>query len=108
MISSIILPYLETVLQIGYKFEMFLKDDLSSLFMKNIGAQIKHVMKESGVSTQQLAKDIHCHRQNIYKIFDKSDVDTAILRRISYALNHDFFADISAELKIGTPRNDCP
>lgn len=56
-------------------------------------------MRESGVGPTELATAVGCHRQNIYKIFAKSDIDTALLRKISIALRHDFFAEMSAELK---------
>ena len=44
-----------------------------------------------------LARKINCDRTNIYKIFQRPSIDTALLSRISKALDHDFFADLSDE-----------
>ena len=63
-------------------------------------------MREIGMGPTEFAASLRCHRQNIYKIFGKQDIDTALLRRISIVLKHDFFADISAELKKCTQFGD--
>lgn len=41
------------------------------------------------------AAQLNCRRGNIYSIFRRSTIDTALLHRISIILNHDFFADLS-------------
>lgn len=41
------------------------------------------------------AARLNCRRGNIYSIFRRSTIDTALLHRISIILNHDFFADLS-------------
>ena len=46
-----------------------------------------------------LAKKINCDRTNIYKIFQRPSIDTELLSRISKALEHDFFLDLSEEQK---------
>lgn len=43
------------------------------------------------------ANQLHCQRANIYKIFNRQTVDTMLLYQISQILNHNFFADLSAD-----------
>ena len=62
-----------------------------------IGQHIKEVMRQQGVTATQLAKDICCTRPHIHKIFRKDNIDIALLLRISIALHHDFFHDLSEE-----------
>ncbi len=57
----------------------------------NIGKEIERVMRQEGRSVSWLAEKLCCDRTNIYKLFRKSSIDTALLMRISVALNHDFF-----------------
>lgn len=45
-----------------------------------------------------LAKRLNCHRVNVYDIFNRSTIDTELLRRISLVLGHDFFQDLSDDL----------
>ena len=63
----------------------------------HIGQHIKEVMRQQGVTATQLAKDICCARPHIHRIFHKDNIDIALLERISVALNHDFFHDLSEE-----------
>ncbi len=46
-----------------------------------------------------LAKKINCDRTNIYRIFDRESIDTALLLRISSALNKNFFKELSQQLE---------
>ena len=45
------------------------------------------------------AQQIHCDRRNVYRIFERDNIDIVLLARISQVLNHDFFADLSAILQ---------
>ena len=65
----------------------------------HIGQHIKEVMRQKGVTATQLAKDICCARTHIHRIFLKDNIDIALLKRISSALNYDFFHDLSDEFK---------
>jgi len=65
----------------------------------HIGKIIKEKLKEFGHSVTWLAKEINCNRTNVYKIFNKSSIDTHQLVRISLALRHDFFLYYSDFLK---------
>lgn len=74
--------------------------------MIHIGHLIKEVFKSREEhSIQWLAQQLNCNRRNIYDIFNRPTVDTQLLERISAILNHDFFADISAELNIKADDN---
>ena len=66
-------------------------------FFMHIGQHIKEVMRQQGVTATKLADDICCTRPNMHKIFRKDNIDINLLRRISEALNHDFFRDLSEE-----------
>ena len=63
----------------------------------HIGQHIKEVMRQQGVTATQLATDICCARTHIHRIFLKESIDIALLKRISSALNYDFFRDLSDE-----------
>ena len=65
----------------------------------HIGQHIKEVMQQQGATATQLAKDICCARTHIHRIFLKDNIDIALLERISTALNHDFFRDLSDEFR---------
>lgn len=45
-----------------------------------------------------LAGELNCTRPNVYHIFERPSIDTALLARLCQILNHDFFADLSANL----------
>ena len=68
----------------------------------HIGQHIKEVMRQQGVTATQLSKEICCTRPHIHKIFRKENIDIALLLRISNALKHDFFKDISEEINNNT------
>ena len=63
--------------------------------MVNIGPLIRQKLKESGKTVVWFAKQLSCSRTNVYKIFEKSSVDSADLMRISLILDYDFFAEYS-------------
>ena len=68
----------------------------------HIGMIIREKMKEEGRSVNWLSKKLNCNRSNIYKIYEKSNMDITLLLHISRALNYNFFNDISALLKKDT------
>jgi hypothetical protein len=65
--------------------------------MIHIGELIRKRMQEIERTPSWLAKKINCDSTNIYKIFQRPSTDTELLSRISKALDHDFFADLSEE-----------
>ena len=64
-----------------------------------MGNMIREVVEEQGRNVSWLARNLHCHRSNVYKIFEKADLSSDIIFRVSQILQHDFFADLSEMLK---------
>jgi len=69
--------------------------------MIHIGQLIKTELERQERTPTWLAKKINCDRTNIYRIFERESIDTALLSRISTALNRNFFEELSQE-QIGT------
>ena len=63
----------------------------------HIGQRIKEVMKAKKVPAVTVAKEIACERTNLYNIFEREDINTSLLRKLSVVLNHDFFKELSKE-----------
>lgn len=63
------------------------------------GEKVKEYFKASGMSVSEFAKRLHCHRQNIYDIFKRQDIDLQMLQRISKVLDHDFVTELYAMQK---------
>lgn len=60
----------------------------------HIGEKIKAQAKEARIGTTELAKVISTTKQNVYGIFKRESIDTALLQKLCKALNYDFFADL--------------
>ncbi|MBD5268095.1 MAG: hypothetical protein HDR48_01900 [Bacteroides sp.] len=65
--------------------------------MLHIGKRIKEVFDQQpkGHNATWLAIQLNCNRTNIYDIFRRPTIDTALLERLSRILDHDFFEDLS-------------
>lgn len=65
----------------------------------HVGQLIKAVFdrQPKECTIQWLADRLNCRRGNIYNIFNRPTIDTQLLARISAALDHDFFADLSQD-----------
>lgn len=57
----------------------------------HIGQALKERLKEDGKSVVWLARELGCHRTNIYNLFGKYSIDTQLLQRISTVMRHNFF-----------------
>lgn len=57
----------------------------------HIGKTIKELLNTQGVSVPDFADKISCTPRNVYKIFSKADIDTALLSRINIALGKNLF-----------------
>ena len=64
----------------------------------HIGNRIKTELSRQGRTVTWLAGEIHCTRENLYKIFRHSWISTDMLFKVSEALRHDFFKDCSERL----------
>lgn len=67
----------------------------------HIGNKIKETLRNQpqGHNVTWFARQLNCHRVNVYDIFNRQTIDTMLLWRISLILNHDFFRDISSDLQ---------
>lgn len=67
----------------------------------HIGKLIREVYDRQPrtLTANRFADAINCRRANVYNIFSRPTIDTELLMRISQVLNHDFFADLSAEYR---------
>ena len=74
--------------------------------MIHIGKLIEKELHHQERSVTWFSKKLCCDRTNIYKIFQKSSVDTELLLRISTILHRDFFQYYSHELYSST--NEVP
>ena len=63
--------------------------------MHHIGKLISDELMRQERTPAWLASKIGCDRTNAYKILKRARIDTVLLERISKALNHDFFLDLS-------------
>ena len=67
--------------------------------MIHIGALIKEELQHQERSVTWFANKLCCERTNVYSIFKRESIDTALLLRISFILRHNFFAYYSNELE---------
>lgn len=69
--------------------------------MIHIGNRIKEVFENrpKRYTIDWFATELHCKRANIYNIFNRPTIDTELLARISVILQHDFFLDLSYEMR---------
>ena len=68
---------------------IIMKDKVNTTVV--IGERIKHELKRQGKTSVWLAKELGCHRTNIYKVYGRDSIDTGMLFHISKILNVDFF-----------------
>lgn len=71
-----------------------------------IGQRIKEEVQRQGLSAKKFGELINCERANVYKIYDRTTIDTALLGIISNALNHNFFLDIVNEPTLSGVENE--
>ena len=58
------------------------------------GERVKEVFDASGLSVSEFARRLNCHRQNVYDIFKRQDIDLSMLQRISKVLEHDLVTEL--------------
>lgn len=68
------------------------------LFTIHIGRMIKRELYKQGKSTAWLAKAIDLERTSVYKIYGRPTIQVELLTKISLALHHDFYNDISKRI----------
>ena len=65
----------------------------------HVGKRIREVLDEQGRAASWLAMKIPCERTNIYNVFKREDISVGLLAKVSNILGHDFFKELSEELK---------
>ena len=58
------------------------------------GEKVKECFEASGLSVSEFARRLNCHRQNVYDIFKRQNIDLSLLQRISKVLEHDFVTEL--------------
>lgn len=61
----------------------------------HFGHLIKDLLKSEGRSVSWFAERMKCDRRNMYKILERSYLDSNFIIRASEILDHDFFDDAS-------------
>ena len=61
----------------------------------HIGHTIKEKLEKSGMKKSEFARRINKTSQNVYDIFERKSIDTALLARISEVLEFNFFELLS-------------
>lgn len=73
---------------------------ITSFFsMNDIGRIIEEQVRKQGRSVSWLAKQLSCHRTNIYDIFRRNNIDIVLLHRLSVLLDYDFFKELSDDVR---------
>ena len=65
--------------------------------MIHIGQVIREELRKQGRTVSWFTKQLNFSRSNVYKMFEKPTLDTAMLMQISKLLNVDFFQYYSEE-----------
>ena len=68
--------------------------------MIHIGQLIESELHRQERSVSWFAQKLCCERTNVYSIFKRKSIDTALLIRICQILHYDFFAVYSLKLGI--------
>lgn len=72
--------------------------------MIHIGSLIEKKLREQGRTVTWFATALHCDRTNVYKIFQKSSIDSSMLYRISCILGYDFFSEYTQSFDKGVAK----
>lgn len=73
---------------------------MKSTKSKTIGDFINEEVRRKGMPVTKFAKEINCQRNNVYDIFNRSNMDIDLLKRISKVLDVNFFQTIANDLNL--------
>ena len=76
--------------------------------MLPIGTIIREELERQERTVTWFARKLSCDRSNVYRLFQKHSIDTALLSRISVVLGRDFFSELSENLPATMHRRDVP
>lgn len=66
----------------------------------HVGSLVRAELSRQHHTVTWLANQLSIQRPNCYRILGAQSVHTVMLERLSIAMQHDFFADYSAQLQI--------
>ncbi|MDE6377838.1 MAG: XRE family transcriptional regulator [Duncaniella sp.] len=66
--------------------------------MTPIGKLIREELQAQERSVSWFARKLHLDRSNVYRLFQRNSVDTALLSRISIILGKNFFEPLSEDI----------
>lgn len=69
--------------------------------MMPIGKMIEAEFRSQGHSVAWFARQLACHRTNVYDIFERQNIDVGLLMRISTLLHHNFMRDLAEQFDKG-------
>jgi len=64
----------------------------------HIGKIIRQRLRLQGRTVMWFAAQLNCNRSNVYKIFNKANIDVELLKRISLILGYNFFRYLSDDI----------
>ena len=67
--------------------------------MVHIGKLIENELRRQERSVSWFSRKLFCGRNNVYDIFQRQDIDTRLLARISLILHHNFFTYYEIEIQ---------
>jgi len=73
----------------------------------HIGERIKQRAKELRIGPTELGRMINTSKQNVYGIFRRESIDTALLEKLGKALKYDFFT-LYITPKLAPPVKETP
>lgn len=59
--------------------------------VENIGQTVKKILEKKGMTISEFGRRINKSRENVYSIFERKSIDTALLEKISEVLEYNFF-----------------
>ena len=65
--------------------------------MTKLGEYIRDIMAQKNVTVKQLSEAIHCERSNVYDIFQRDNIGSDLLMKMSVVLNHNLFEYFSCQ-----------
>lgn len=79
---------------------------MKSTKSKTIGDLINEEVRRQEMPVTKFAKEINCQRNNVYDIFNRSNMDIDLLKRISKVLGVNFFQKIADDLDLVSEEAD--
>lgn len=79
--------------------------DKNKIMEIHIGKIIQSTIKSQGISVVSFAGEINCTRRNLYAIFNKDHIDTALLQVISEKLKINLFLNYMSPEDLSNNQN---